>query len=319
MQSRLLAGRAVSAVLFGGASLSFRTELSEDERRAGLRLALDCGLTFVDTALAYSTADEPHSSERMIGEVLRERGWVGGVAGAGSGAAEPGFAGAAEPGLTVATKGGHYRDGERFPIDNRPEKLERDVHGSLEALGVDRLDLYYLHRHDENVPIEHSIEALAAMQAQGLIHRIGVSNVDLAELRRAQSVAAIAAVQNPLRHAADSGQREVVAAAEAEGLLVLFYSPLSVMNPSANPSSAVDSSAATGAVGFANAPRIRELGERLGATPQQLVLAWALGLSPAAAVVSGAMSATSIRESAAAASLSLSPDDRLSIERALPQ
>jgi pyridoxine 4-dehydrogenase len=97
--------------------------------------------------------------------------------------------------LVIATKGGLRWEGDRRR-DGRPEYLRQACDASLRRLRLERIDLYYLHRHDPEVPLEESVGALAELQREGKVRLIGLSNVSLAQLRAAQALTAIAAVQN---------------------------------------------------------------------------------------------------------------------------
>ena len=167
-----------------------------------LRRAADLGVRHFDTARAYG----PHHSERLVGEALKSRGGD----------------------MFIASKGGIEKDGpgaEFIKRDGRPEALARHVDESLASLAVERIDLYYLHSVDPNVPIEDSIGALAAAQAAGKIARIGVSNVDLDQLKRALAVARIDAVQNRY-NPADGGDEAVIDFTAENGIAFVPWGPL---------------------------------------------------------------------------------------------
>jgi aryl-alcohol dehydrogenase-like predicted oxidoreductase len=134
-----------------------------------VRRAVELGVSFVDTADVYGDGE----SERLIGEAFDT--WPEHVA--------------------LGTKGGLNRHGERFR-DGRPEYLRRALDASLRRLRRDHVELYTLHRHDPEVPIEESVGALAELQREGKTRAIGLSNVNLDQLARARATAEIAAVQN---------------------------------------------------------------------------------------------------------------------------
>ena len=129
--------------------------------------------------------------------------------------------------VLVATKGGHYRRGDAFPVEASPEKLRRDVEGSLRRLGVQRIGLYFIHKPDPAVPFQESVAALFDLQAEGMIEHVGVSNVTLSQLRLAQTAGAIAAVENRFSPLHDD--RAVLDA--CHGIAYLAYSPLSPEPP----------------------------------------------------------------------------------------
>lgn len=272
MRTRTLGDLTVSAIAFGGAGLTFAERLDDDERRALLRTAADAGYSLIDTALAYSTAGERHHNERLIARELGTSLRDGSV--------------------TVVTKGGHYRDGDQFPIDARADAIAAHCRGSLAALGVDAIDLYMLHKPDPEVPIEESVGALATLREQGLVKRVGVSNVTFDELRRAQSVTVIDAVENQLDLSLHASWA-VLSYATKIGMPYLAYSPLKVVEDWPR---------------FAASEFVVELGRDHGASPQQLVLAWMLVQGATVIPITGATRVESIRSSAEASEIQLTSE-----------
>jgi pyridoxine 4-dehydrogenase len=234
-----------------------------DASKQLLNHAVEIGVNFIDTAAAYA------SSERLIGEAL---------------APYP-------DGLVIATKAGHYRTGpEEWEIDCRPETLRRQTEESLAFLRVDELDLQQLHRVDKNVPIEESVGAFKELQDEGKVRHIGVSNVTVEQLRRAQSVAQIVSVQNEY----NLGNREsddVVDVCEADELAFLPWYPLDA-----------------GRLAGRGGP-LEEVAAKHNATGSQVALAWLLQRSPAILVIPGTNSREHLEENVAAAALRLDDDD----------
>jgi len=269
---RLIGDLSVSAIALGSASWSL-TGRPDAESIKAVHAALDAGITLIDTARAYTTPSHPGLGETLVRRALAEHR-------AGSS-------------VVVATKGGHYRDGDDFPIDARPEALRRDCALSRDLLGIDRIDLFFLHHPDPRVPLRASIAALAELREEGWIRHIGVSNVSLAQLEEAQSVAPIAAVQNrfsPL----EQTDRAVVEVCAKTGIAYLAYNPLG-----------------NGASGLAEAfPAAAALAARKGVSMPRLALAWLLTVSPTLIPVTGASRPESIRDSALAADLQLTEDER---------
>lgn len=268
----MLGDLAVSSIAFGGAGLTFGEQLDDARREHLLRVAVDAGCTLIDTALAYSTADETHHNERLVARALGSSMRDGSV--------------------TVISKGGHYRDGDMFPIDGRPEAIAADCRGSLEALGVDAIDLYLLHKPDPDVPLEESVGALATLREQGLVKRVGVSNVSLDELRRAQSVTAIGAVENRLDLARHDSWA-VLSYVTKIGMPYLAYSPLGVVRDWQD---------------FSANDFVTALAAEQGASPQQLVLAWMLVQGATVIPITGATREETIRFSAAASEIQLTSE-----------
>lgn len=272
MRTRPLGTLSVSSIAFGGAGLTFAEHLDDARREALLRVAADAGCTFIDTALAYSTADERHHNERLIARALGSSIHDGSV--------------------VVASKGGHYRDGDRFVIDGRPETIAADCRGSLEALGVDAIDLYLLHKPDPDVPLEDSVGALATLREQGLVKRVGVSNASRDELRRAQSVTTIDAVENRLDLASHDSWA-VLSYATKIGMPYLAYSPLSVVSDWRR---------------FAANEFVMTLAAEKESSPQQLVLAWMLVQGATVIPITGATREETIRSSFSASEIQLTAD-----------
>ena len=145
-------------------------------------------------------------NERLIARALREYGTTPG-------------------GLTIVTKGGEYWvDLEHWAFDGSPEALRRDCEASLAALAVTTIDLYLLHWPDPAVPIETSVEGLAALVEAGLVAHVGLSNVSAEQLGRAMSITAIAAVENHFSPF-DPGDRAMVDTCARLGIAYLAYSP----------------------------------------------------------------------------------------------
>jgi pyridoxine 4-dehydrogenase len=146
----------------------------------------------------------------------------------GAGMSEEVVAGALHPypeGVVIATKGGLGYGLQDRIRDGRPEYLRKACDASLRRLRLERIDLYYLHRHDPEVPVEESVGALEQLRQEGKIRLIGVSNFSLSQLRQAQSVATIAAVQNQYNRGLLISE-EVLDACEADGIGFVPWNPL---------------------------------------------------------------------------------------------
>ena len=173
-----------------------------DDRAEGVRVlrrAVELGVTLIDTADIY-----------------------------GAGLSEEIVAGALHPypeGLVLATKGGLGHGLQNRIRDGRPEYLRRACDASLRRLKLERIDLYQLHRHDPEVPIEESVGALQELRDEGKIRLIGLSNVSLDQLRAAQSVARIVSVQNEFNRGLLISD-VVLEACEAEGIAFMPWRPL---------------------------------------------------------------------------------------------
>jgi aryl-alcohol dehydrogenase-like predicted oxidoreductase len=164
-----------------------------------LRRALELGVTLIDTANIYGAG----VSEEVIAETLYPY----------------------PDDLVITTKGGLGWGLQDRIRDGRPEHLREALDASLRRLRLERIDLYQLHRHDPEVPIEESIGALEALRQEGKIRLIGVSNFSLEQLRLAQSVTKISSVQNQFNRGLLISD-EVLNACEAEGIGFMPWSPL---------------------------------------------------------------------------------------------
>jgi pyridoxine 4-dehydrogenase len=164
-----------------------------------VRRAVELGVTLIDSADIYGAG----VSEEVIAEALYPY----------------------PEGLVITTKGGLGWGLQDRIRDGRPEHLRQAVDDSLRRLRLERIDLYQLHRHDPEVPIEESIGALEQLRQEGKIRLIGVSNFSLAQLRQAQSAATIASVQNQYNRGLSVGE-DVLEACEAEGIAFFPWNPL---------------------------------------------------------------------------------------------
>jgi aryl-alcohol dehydrogenase-like predicted oxidoreductase len=235
-----------------------------DTAIAVLRRAVELGVDFVDTADSYG----PTLSEELIREALHPY-----------------------DGVVVATKGGFTRQGpDQWAAVGRPEYLKQCVHLSLRRLGVDRIDLWQLHRIDPKVPVEESLGAVKELQDEGLIRHVGLSQVSVAELQQAQRVLPIVSVQN-LYNLADRSSEDVLQHCEKERIAFIPWFPV-----------AAGRLARSGSV-------LDELAKEHGATQAQLALAWLLHRSPVMLPIPGTGSLAHVEENCAAADLSLSDEE----------
>jgi aryl-alcohol dehydrogenase-like predicted oxidoreductase len=274
----------VSAVGYGGMHLSIQERPSEEQAVRVIHAALDAGVTLIDTADVYCLDDsEIGHNERLIARALRTK---------------PG----SRDGIIVATKGGMRRPGGRWEMDGRPEHLRAACEHSLQALGVERIDLYQLHVPDPRVPLAESVGALADLQRQGKVRWVGLSNVSVSEIREVEGVVQITTVQNRLnpffREALSEG---VVEYCTGQGIGFLAYSPIGGGRLNRK---------------LPAHPVLRPIASRLGVTPHAVVLAWVLARSPAVLVIPSARTVEHAVDSTTAAELKLSEADLSAITTA---
>lgn len=182
-------------------SLSSTYGRSDDEESLRtIHDALDLGINFLDTAEAYGIGH----NEELAGKVLKDR----------------------RSEVFLATKFGiHFADG-RMRANGRPENVRRAIDGSLQRLGVDHVDLYYLHRRDPDTPIEETVGAMADLVKAGKVRHLGLSAVSAETLRRACRVHSIAAVQSEYSLWTRDPENGVLDACEELGVGFVAYSPL---------------------------------------------------------------------------------------------
>lgn len=266
---------------------------SPAEAEALVRAALDLGVTHLDTATLYGGG----RNEEVVGRAIAGR----------------------RDEVVLASKGGmSIVDGARV-IDGRPETLRAQVDASLGRLGVDHIDLYYLHRWDKTVPIGDSVGALAEAVSAGKIGAIGLSEVSVARLREAQEVAPIAAVQNEFSLWTRNAEIGMVEATRADGVQLVAFSPVargflagSVIDPAALPEKDIR----RGMPRFqpenwpANAallPAWYTLAEEAGVTPAQLALAWLYAQGEHIVTIPGTRNVDHLREDLGVLSLTVDP------------
>ena len=279
MQLRQIQDAKVSAIGLGEMPLSMADRPSESDAARVVHAALDAGVTLIDTADAYA----PSSAEFGHGERL--------VA-----AALASYGGSTDD-VLVATKGGHTRTSDDgWGLDGSPEYLKRACEQSLRNLGVEQIGLYQYHRPDPDVPWADSIRALRDLLDEGKIRFAGVSNATIAQIEEANGILGgrLAAVQNQFSPAYRWSLDELRYCGE-HGIAFLPWSPLGGISSAAE-------------LGSQHAPFAEVASER-GVSPQQVTLAWMLALGPHVLPIPGSSRPETIRASAEAADLSLSPEE----------
>src|SRR2546426_6290575 len=235
-----------------------------DEVIRVLHRALELGVTFIDTADSYG----PEVSERIIHEALHPY----------------------PPDLVIATKAGMTKPGPgRWGIDGRPEHLKAQAEKSLRLLGLERIELFQLHRVDANIPLADQVGALVELRDEGKIARIGLSEVSVAQIEAARAITPIVTVQNRY-NLADRSAESVLDYCEREGIGFIPWFPI-----------------ATGALAEPGGA-LQKIADGLHATPAQLALAWLLQRSPVVLPIPGTSSVTHLEENVRAALIEHNPD-----------
>jgi pyridoxine 4-dehydrogenase len=256
---------------------------NKQEAIAVLRRALELGINLIDTADSYG----PEVSESLIAEALYPY----------------------PPGLVIATKGGLLRTGPgQWPPDGRPQHLREALEGSLRRLRLDHVDIYQFHRPDPKVPFEDSVGEIARMRAEGKVRHVGLSNVTLEELARAQKMVPIVAVQNHYNLAQRQSERmtvqqseEMVDVCERQGIGFIPWNPL-----------------ATGELAGQDGPLAR-IARQHNAQPRQIALAWLLQRSNSMLPIPGTSSVKHLEDNVMAATIKLSREEFEAIDRSSRQ
>ncbi|MGA9945888.1 MAG: aldo/keto reductase [Candidatus Cybelea sp.] len=235
-----------------------------------LRRAVELGVEFIDTADAYG----PNVNEEQIAQALYPY---------------PGD-------LVIATKGGATRPGQTaWHRDGRPSHLREACEGSLRRLRRECIDLYQLHAVDRNVPFEEQIGALRGLRDEGKVRLIGLSNVDLEQLRLAERIVEIASVQNNY-NVGNRISEPVLEDCERRGMAFIPYFPLD-----------------GGDIHTVEA--LTPIAQAHGATIWQIGLAWLLARSPAMLPIPGTSSLEHLEENVAASQIALSQAERAALDR----
>ncbi|MBS0238160.1 MAG: aldo/keto reductase [Proteobacteria bacterium] len=233
----------------------------KEESLRTLRKLPELGVTFIDTADSYG----PEVSERLIREALHPY-----------------------RGLTIATKAGLVRTGPDVWIPlGRPEYLRQEVLLSIRRLGVERLDLWQLHRIDPKVPQNEQFEAIKAMQKEGLIRHVGLSEVKVSEIEAAQKFFKVATVQN-LYNLGNRASEDVLNYCEKQNIGFIPWFPLAA-GDLAKPGS-----------------RLEAIAKKHNAVPSQIALAWLLQRSPVMLPIPGTSKVKHLEENVAGANIKLS-------------
>jgi aryl-alcohol dehydrogenase-like predicted oxidoreductase len=272
--TRKLGDAEVFPIGLGEMPLSLKGRPDEDRAIRTIHAALDAGVNLIDTADAYAyDGTDMNHGERLIAKAIKGR----------------------RDGVIVATKGGHLRDGQAWPVDGRPEHIRAACEASLRALKTDRIDLYQFHRPDPHVQYAESIGAFRELQEEGKVRWVGISNASVAQIEEALGIVDVVAVQNQLAldftSPVSKGELDFCT---QRGIAFLPWSPLGGI----------------GKAGGAEAhDAVTAAAEAHRVSPQQVVLAWLLALGPTVIPIPGSSRPETISDSARAAELRLTDDE----------
>jgi aryl-alcohol dehydrogenase-like predicted oxidoreductase len=303
------AGPEVSAIGLGcmGMAAFYGQGLEETQATAVIHRALELGVTFLDTAEMYG----PHTNEIQLGKALADR----------------------RDRAFVATKFGIGFNAERtgLTIDGSPANVRRAIEGSLQRLGMDHVDLYYLHRVDANTPIEETVGAMGELVKEGKVRFLGLSEASPATLRRGHAEHPITALQTEYSLWSREPEDELFATCDELGIGFVPYSPLGRGFLSGEIKSIDDL-----AEGDFRRTNPRFMGENFqknidlvqavaaiaadkGVTAAQLALAWVLAQGETLVPIPGTRRIRTLEENVAAADLVLTADDLARIEAVFPK
>jgi aryl-alcohol dehydrogenase-like predicted oxidoreductase len=284
----------------------FYGAFDEQESIRTLHKAIELGINFFDTADAYGSG----ANEQLLGKAFKGR-WHE---------------------LTLATKFAIMRgpNGEFLGINGKPDYLRQACEQSLENLGVEAIDLYYMHRKDPEVEIEETVGAMADLVKQGKVLNIGLSEVDPATLRRAHAVHPVAALQTEYSLWSREPEQELFEVCQELGITFVAYSPLGrgfltgaiksrsdleqgdwrLSNPRFT-DEAIEKN-----LQFVEV--IERIAESHGATKAQVALAWILGQNDEITTIPGTRNPGRLQENFGAFEVNLTEDDLKTIETHLP-
>ncbi|MCB0869250.1 MAG: aldo/keto reductase [Solirubrobacterales bacterium] len=309
MENRKLGreGLEVSAIGLGCMGMSeFYGDGEESESIATIHRALEIGVNFLDTADMYG----PWTNEELVGRAIADR----------------------RDKVVLATKFGIVRgdDPRDRHVNGRPEYVRESIDGSLKRLGVDHIDLYYQHRVDKTVPIEETVGAMAELVEAGKVRYLGLSEASAENIRKANSVHPISALQTEFSLFERGATEKVIPTLKELGIGFVPYSPLGRGFLTGRFRSGADfgsgdfrehdprMSEENMAANLAIVEKIEEIAGKHEVSPAQLAIAWVLAQSDDFVPIPGTKKVTRLEENAASAEIVLS-DAELADLDALPR
>jgi len=311
MKTRTLgrSGPEVSAIGLGcmGMAAFYGQASDEGQATAVIHRALDLGVTFFDTAEMYG----PHTNEIQVGKALADR----------------------RDRAFVATKFGigYNADRTALAVDGSPANVRRAIEGSLTRLGMDHVDLYYLHRVDPNTPIEETVGAMGELVKEGKVRFLGLSEAAPATLRRGHAEHPITALQTEYSLWSREPEDEILATCEELGIGFVPYSPLGRGFLSGEIKSVDDlaeddfrrSNPRFQGENFQKnidlVHAVAEIAADKGVTAAQLALAWVLAQGPHLVPIPGTRRIRTLEDNVAAADIVLGAEDLARIEAVFPK
>jgi aryl-alcohol dehydrogenase-like predicted oxidoreductase len=298
----------VSALGLGCMGMTFSYGLPADKQDmiSLIRTAVDCGVTFFDTAEVYG----PFNNEELVGEALAP----------------------VRDQVVIATKFGfRFESGKQSGLDSRPEHIRQAVEGSIKRLKVKTIDLFYQHRVDPDVPIEDVAGAVKDLIHEGKVKHFGLSEAGVQTIRRAHAVQPVTAVQSEYSLWWRKPEEEVLPTLEELGIGFVPFSPLGkgfLTGTIDENTTFVNSDFRNTVPRFTSENRkanqafvewLRKFAERKKATPAQLALAWLLAKKPWIVPIPGTTKLHRLDENISAAAVELTADDIREIDHAASQ
>jgi len=237
---------------------------NKDEAIKVLQSLAAYGVNFIDTADSYG----PNVSEELIAEALYPYA----------------------PDLVIATKGGFMRTGpNEWHINSRPDHLKKALEGSLKRLKLDRIDLYQLHRIDPKVPFEETLKFLKQAQEEGLIRHIGLSEVSIADIKKASEFVKVVSLQNKYSIVYRNWEKELQYCNEHD-IAFIPWNPINAGN-------------------ILFEEKLNAIAKQHNSTPQQVALSWLFHHSPNILLIPGTSKVGHLEENVIAASIVLTEDE----------
>jgi aryl-alcohol dehydrogenase-like predicted oxidoreductase len=313
MEHRKLGDLEVSALGLGCMGMSaFYGSTDEAESIATIQRAPELGIDFIDTAQLYG----PLTNEELVGHAIKGK----------------------RDRYVIATKFSrrmdHATPGDMSslgPPDGSAEHVKSSIHGSLERLGTDYVDLYYQHRVDPKVEIEETVGAMAELVKEGKIRHIGLSEAAPETIRRAHAVHPITALQTEYSLWTRDVETEILPTCRELGIGFVAYSPLGrgfLAGRFSNPEEIEENDFRRHNPRFAGenfdrnmrlAAKVKEIAEEKGVTPAQLALAWVLAQGDDIVPIPGTKRRTYLDQNAGAVDVELTEEDLARIEEELPE